>query len=82
VLEAPWPARNRWQHWRRVRFDDGETLIVDTAAGPAFLRALRAERAVDADLARLRVAELRRGPSVILPTTFSFICGITYQGNT
>ena len=50
MLEAPWPARNRWQHWRRVRFDDGETLIVDTAAGPAFLRALRAERAVDADL--------------------------------
>jgi hypothetical protein len=31
VLEAPWPPGHRWAHWRRVRFDDGETHDVDTA---------------------------------------------------
>ena len=25
VLQAPWPPGHRWGHWRRVRFDDGET---------------------------------------------------------
>ena len=41
VLEAPWPPSNRWAHWRRVRFDDGVTLDVDTNAGPLHFRSLR-----------------------------------------
>jgi hypothetical protein len=41
VLEAPWPAGHRWAHWRRVRFDDGATLDVDTDAGPLHFRSLR-----------------------------------------
>jgi hypothetical protein len=41
VLEAPWPAGHRWAHWRRVRFDDGATLDVDTDAGPLHFRSSR-----------------------------------------
>ena len=40
VLEAPWPLGHRWGHWRRVRFDGGETHDVDTDAWPACFRAL------------------------------------------
>jgi hypothetical protein len=40
VLEAPWPPRHRWSQWRRVRFDDGVTLHVDTDAGPLQFRSL------------------------------------------
>ena len=40
VLEAPWPPGHRWAHWRRVRFDDGETHDVDTDAGPLQFRSL------------------------------------------
>ena len=46
VLEAPWPPGHRWGHWRRVRFDDGETHDVDADAGPACFRAL-GERAAE-----------------------------------
>jgi hypothetical protein len=40
VIEAPWPPGHRWGHWRRVRFDDGETRDIDTDAGPACFRTL------------------------------------------
>ena len=37
--ESPWPPGHRWGHWRRVRFDDGETHDVDTDVGPAYFHA-------------------------------------------
>ena len=40
VLEAPWPPGHRWGHWRRVRFDDGET-----SHGPWVVETFRREQA-------------------------------------
>jgi hypothetical protein len=44
VFEAPWPPGHRWARWRRVRFDDGATLDVDTDAGPLHFCSLRTPR--------------------------------------
>ena len=34
VKQAPWAVGHKYQHWRRVRFDYGGVLDVDTAGGP------------------------------------------------
>jgi hypothetical protein len=53
VLDAPWPAGHQWQHWRRVKFDDGALRDVDTAAGPGSFRVLPGGTAVGAPAADL-----------------------------
>ena len=30
VMRVPWLRGHRWEHWRRVQFDDGDTRVVDT----------------------------------------------------
>ena len=30
VMRVPWLPGHKWEHWRRVQFDDGDTLDVDT----------------------------------------------------